>query len=367
MPIKKQLREKQNGYFCSMFEDKNTQRTPIDQLGEFGLIKKITEAVTLQQESSQKGIGDDAAVIAHKGKTVVTTDLLIEGVHFDLSYVPLKHLGYKAVAVNLSDVYAMNAQPTQITVSLALSNRFPVEAVEELYTGIHLACKQYKVDLVGGDTTSSTTGLLISITALGEGQEEKITYRSGAQENDLIVVSGDLGGAYMGLQVLEREKAVFKVNPQSQPDLSQYTYAVGRQLKPEARKDVIDLLDGLDIQPTAMIDISDGLSSELLHLAEASDKGLQIYEDKIPIDPEVLGIAKEFSLNPTTVALNGGEDYELLFTVKQADFDKIKSHPLLTVIGHVTTAKAGSHLVTGLGQQIALTAQGWNPLSQSDV
>lgn len=350
-----------------MFEDKNTQRTSIDQLGEFALIKKMTDTIVLQQESTKKGVGDDAAVLQHSGETVISTDLLVEGVHFDLSYVPLKHLGYKAVVVNLSDLYAMNAQPTQITVSIALSNRFPVEAVEELYAGIHLACKKYTVDLVGGDTTSSTTGLLISVTAIGEVQKEKITYRSGAKENDLIVVSGDLGGAYMGLQVLEREKAVFKVNPQSQPDLSQYTYSVGRQLKPEARKDIIDLLDTLDIQPTAMIDISDGLSSELLHLANQSEKGLQIYEDKIPIDPEVLSIAEEFKLNPSTIALNGGEDYELLFTIKQADFEKIKSHPLLTVIGHMTTAKAGNHLVTGLGQQIELTAQGWNPLSQSNV
>lgn len=350
-----------------MFENKSTQRTPIDQLGEFALIKKITENFSLQQDSTQKGIGDDAAVIQHKEETVVSTDLLVEGVHFDLSYVPLKHLGYKAVVVNLSDIYAMNATPKQITVSMALSNRFPLEAVEELYEGIRLACSQYKVDLVGGDTTSSTTGLLLSVTALGEAQKNKIAYRSGAQENDLIVVSGDLGGAYMGLQILEREKAVFKVNPKSQPDLSQYTYSVGRQLKPEARKDVIELLESLDIQPTAMIDISDGLSSELLHLAEQSGKGLQIYEDKIPIDPEVIRIGEEFNLNPATIALNGGEDYELLFTVKQADFEKIKSHPLLSIIGHITTAKAGNHLVTGLGQQIALTAQGWNPLSQSDV
>lgn len=355
------------GYFCSMFEDKNTQKTSIDQLGEFGLIKKITKNTTLQQDSTLKGIGDDAAVLQHKGETVVSTDLLVEGVHFDLSYVPLKHLGYKAVVVNLSDIFAMNAKPTQITVSIALSNRFPVEAVEELYAGIRLACATYNVDLVGGDTTSSTKGLLISVTALGEVQKNKITYRSGAQENDLIVVSGDLGGAYMGLQILEREKAVFKVNPKSQPDLSQYAYSVGRQLKPEARKDVIDLLDELDILPTAMIDISDGLSSELLHLSEQSEKGLQVYEDKIPIDPEVLAIAEEFNLNPSTIALNGGEDYELLFTIQQADFEKIKLHPLLTVIGHITTAKAGNHIVTGLGQQIELTAQGWNPLSQSDV
>lgn len=346
-------------YFCSMFEEKKTTTTSIAKLGEFGLIEKIKASFTLQHPTSIKGIGDDAAVLDHADKTVVSTDFLVEGVHFDLSYMPLKHLGYKAVMVNLSDIFAMNAMPTQITVSIAISNRFPVEAVEELYSGVRHACSRYKVDLVGGDTTSSKTGLVISVTAIGTAKEEKLTYRSGAKEHDLIVVSGDLGGAYMGLQILEREKAVFKVNPQSQPDLSTYAYSVERQLKPESRKDIIELLDELKIVPTAMIDISDGLSSEVLHLAKASEVGCQIYEDKIPIDPEVLGICKELSINNITAALNGGEDYELLFTVDQRHFDAIKNHPLLSVIGHVTEKAVGCNLVTGLGQQIELTAQGW--------
>ena len=350
-----------------MFEDKKPSSTPLAQLGEFGLIEKIKEGFPLSQTSSIKGIGDDAAVIDHEDQTVISTDFLVEGVHFDLSYVPLKHLGYKAVMVNLSDIFAMNAKPTQITVSIAVSNRFPLEAIEELYAGIGLACSRYQVDLVGGDTTSSQTGLVISVTAIGTAKKEALTYRSGAKEHDLVVVSGDLGGAYMGLQILEREKAVYKVNPQSQPDLSTYAYAVERQLKPEARKDVVELLADLNIVPTAMIDISDGLSSELLHLCKAGEVGCQIYEDKLPIDPEVLGICKELSINNTTAALNGGEDYELLFTVDQQHFDAIKNHPLLTVIGHITEAATGSNLVTGLGQQIELTAQGWVSHKEEDT
>ena len=349
-------------YFCFMFEEKNIAKTPVSSLGEFGLIERIAAQFPLKNKSSIKGIGDDAAVIDHSEKTLVSTDFLVEGVHFDLSYVPLKHLGYKAVMVNLSDIFAMNATPTQVTVSIALSNRFPVEAVDELYQGVSLACKRYQVDLVGGDTTSSQAGLVISVTVLGTAKEDKIAYRSGAKENDLIVVSGDLGGAYMGLQILEREKAVYKVNPQSQPDLSTYAYAVERQLKPEARKDVVELLNELKIVPTAMIDVSDGLSSELLHLSKASQVGCQIYEDKIPIDPEVLNICKELTINNTTAALNGGEDYELLFTVDQKHFEAIKDHPLLSIIGHISDLGAGCNLVTGLGQQIPLTAQGWtNP------
>lgn len=345
-----------------MFEEKNISKTPVSSLGEFGLIERIAEQFPLKNKSSIKGIGDDAAVIDHSEKTLVSTDFLVEGVHFDLSYVPLKHLGYKAVMVNLSDIFAMNATPTQVTVSIALSNRFPVEAVDELYQGVSLACKRYQVDLVGGDTTSSQAGLVISVTVLGTAKEDKIAYRSGAKENDLIVVSGDLGGAYMGLQILEREKAVYKVNPQSQPDLSTYAYAVERQLKPEARKDVVELLNELKIVPTAMIDVSDGLSSELLHLSKASQVGCQIYEDKIPIDPEVLNICKELTINNTTAALNGGEDYELLFTVDQKHFEAIKDHPLLSIMGHISDSGAGCNLVTGLGQQIPLTAQGWtNP------
>ncbi|MGA1770661.1 MAG: thiamine-phosphate kinase [Flavobacteriaceae bacterium] len=348
-----------------MLEDKHPSKTPISSLGEFGLIEHLTRTFKLNNKSSLLGVGDDAAVLEFKNtQTLVSTDLLIEGVHFDLSYVPLKHLGYKAVVVNLSDLFAMHATPSQITVSIAVSNRFPLEALEELYQGIELACKNYNVDLVGGDTTSSTQGLIISITALGSASKEKIVRRKGARENDLIVVSGDLGGAYAGLQILEREKAVFKVNPNSQPDLSSYTYSIGRQLKPEARGDVIDLLNSLEIVPTAMIDISDGLSSELLHISKASQVGCHIYEEKLPIDPEVLSICEEFKFNSTTAALNGGEDYELLFTIDQKNYEKIKNHPLLTVIGHCTDLKRGSQLITGLGQQIALEAQGWNSFAE---
>jgi thiamine-monophosphate kinase len=355
-----------------MLEDKNPSKTPLEQLGEFGLIDRLTADFPLTQKSTKTGIGDDAAVLAFgKQQTVVTTDLLVEGVHFDLSYMPLKHLGYKAVVVNLSDILAMNAQPTQITVALAASNRFTVEALEELYSGIHFACKQFGVDLVGGDTTSSTQGLLLSITAIGTAPEEKIVYRKGTKKNDLFVVSGDLGGAYAGLQILEREKEVFKVNPNSQPDLEPYSYSVGRQLKPEARADVIDLLKELDILPTAMIDISDGLSSEILHLSKASQVGFSIYEDKLPIDPEVIKICEEFKINPLTAVLNGGEDYELLFTVAQSAFDKIKQHPYLTIIGHSVAREQGCNLITGLGQQIPLEAQGWNSFTadstQGDV
>jgi thiamine-monophosphate kinase len=298
---------------------------------------------------------------------LISTDLLVEGVHFDLTYMPLKHLGYKAVMVNLSDLYAMNAHPQQITVSLAVSNRFTLEAIEELYQGIALACKNYKIDLIGGDTTSSTTGLILSISVLGSAPKEKLVHRKGAQENDLLVVSGDLGGAYAGLQVLEREKAVFKVNPNSQPDLTNYAYSIERQLKPEARKDVIDLLDELQIIPTSMIDISDGLSSEILHLSKASKVGFHLFEEKIPLDPEVNLICEEFKLNSTTAALNGGEDYELLFTVKQKDYEKIKSHPFLTVVGHACEANAGCQLITGLGHQIELTAQGWQSFPKEDL
>jgi len=350
-----------------MFEEKKSRTTPLSSLGEFGLIEKIKEGFPITQNSSKIGIGDDAAVLHHPSHTVVSTDMLVEGIHFDLSYVPLKHLGYKAVMVNLSDIYAMNAHPTQITVSIAVSNRFPLEAIEELYAGIGHACTRYKVDLVGGDTTSSKTGLVISVTALGSVKEENLSYRSGAKENDLIVLSGDLGGAYTGLQILEREKAVYKVNPQSQPDLSTYAYAVERQLKPEARKDIIELLEELKIVPTSMIDVSDGLSSELLHLSKASKVGCQIYEDKIPIDPQVLAICKEFNINNTTAALNGGEDYELLFTVDQSHFEAIKNHPLLSIVGHITDQASGCNLITGLGQQIELTAQGWTSYPEEEL
>lgn len=350
-----------------MLEDKNIPKTPVATLGEFELIKTITKEFKINEKSTQVGIGDDAAVIQHgKEDTLVSSDLLIEGVHFDLSYMPLKHLGYKAVMVNLSDIYAMNGIATQITFSLAFSNRFPLEAIEELYAGIYLACKNYKVDLVGGDTTSSTTGLMLSVTAIGKAPKKEITQRSGAKEGNLVVVTGDLGGAYMGLQVLEREKAVFQVNPQSQPDLSEYSYCIERQLKPEARTDIKALLNELDVKPTSMIDISDGLSSEILHISKASKLGCQIYEDKIPIDPEVRKTCEEFKINNTTAALNGGEDYELLFTIEQNDFEKVKGHPHLSVIGHMTEQASGYNMVTGLGQQIELTAQGWNGIKSEE-
>ncbi|MEM8999103.1 MAG: thiamine-phosphate kinase [Bacteroidota bacterium] len=347
-----------------MLEDKNSHRKTIETLGEFGLIKHLTKDVVLHQPSSIKGIGDDAAVLDFKDqKTVLSTDLLVEGVHFDLGYMPLEHLGYKSVIVNLSDIYAMNATATQVTVSLAVSNRFPLEALEAFYEGVALACSAYKVDLIGGDTTSSTKGMLISITATGFCEAQKIVYRSGAQPNDLLVVSGDLGGAYLGLQILEREKAVFKINPQNQPDLEPYSYIVERQLKPEARKDVVDLLGALDLLPTAMIDISDGLSSEILHLCDQSAVGCNLYEDKIPLDPTVISTAEEFKMDSTMIALGGGEDYELLFTIQQSDFPKIKGNPNLTVIGHMTDKKEGAHLVTRAATKIPITAQGWNSFS----
>ncbi|MBT9186878.1 thiamine-phosphate kinase [Zobellia russellii] len=349
-----------------MLEDKNQERTSLEKLGEFGLIDHLTKNFDITHNSTIKGVGDDAAVFDHKDKTVLTTDLLIEGVHFDLSYMPLKHLGYKAVMVNLSDVYAMNATATQITVSLAVSNRFPLEALEELYAGIALAAKIFNVDLIGGDTTSSTSGMLISITALGEAKEEELTYRDGAKENDLLVVSGDLGAAYMGLQVLDREKEVFKVNPNNQPDLSPYSYIVERQLKPEARKDIVELLKKLEVRPTAMIDISDGLSSEILHLCKNSKIGCNLFEEKIPLDPTVISACEEFNVDSTMVALSGGEDYELLFTISQNDFDKIKGNPNLTVIGHMTHESEGAHLVTRGNTKIELTAQGWNSFKSKD-
>ncbi len=341
-----------------MIEDKNQQRTKLSDLGEFGLIDHLTKNFKLNQPSTLKGIGDDAAVLKFDNKKiVVSTDLLVEGVHFDLSYMPLKHLGYKSVMVNLSDVYAMNAVPTQITVSIAVSNRFPLEALEDLYAGIETAAALYNVDVVGGDTTSSNKGLLISVTAIGEVEHE--VYRSGAKANDLLVVSGDLGGAFMGLQVLEREKEVYKVNPNNQPDLEPYTYIIERQLKPEARKDVIQLLKDLDVKPTSMIDISDGLSSEIIHLCKQSNVGCDLYEDKIPLDPQVISTCEEFNIDSTTIALNGGEDYELLFTISQEDFPKIKANPSLSVIGFMKDASAGMHLVTRGDARIPIKAQGW--------
>ena len=347
-----------------MIEDKTPHRTSLADLGEFGLIDRLTEGFEIHNPSTLKGVGDDAAVMDFKNKkTVVSTDLLIEGVHFDLSYVPLKHLGYKSVVVNVSDIYAMNATATQITVSIAVSNRFPLEALEEFYAGIRLACEHYKVDLVGGDTTSSTRGLIISVTAIGEANEEDLVYRNGAQPNDLVVLTGDIGGAYMGLQILEREKAVFQVNPNSQPDIEMYSYILERQLKPEARKDIPPLLKQLGVKPTAMMDVSDGLSSELLHICKQSGVGCRLYEDKIPLDPQVISTCEEFNLDSTTIALSGGEDYELLFTIAQADYDKIKGNPNFTVIGYITDKEEGVNLITRAGQFIPIIAKGWNALT----
>lgn len=348
-----------------MIEDKNPQRTSIAQLGEFGLIDHLTKGFEINQESTLKGIGDDAAVLDFgTKKTIVSTDLLIEGVHFDLAYMPLKHLGYKAVVVNLSDICAMNAKPSQITVSVAVSNRFPLEALEELYEGIDRAAKEYKVDVIGGDTTSSQKGMIISITALGEADEKEIVYRNGATATDLLVVTGDIGAAYMGLQVLEREKQVFQVNPNSQPDLDAYTYLIERQLKPEARTDIRTLLHALEIQPTAMIDVSDGISSEIMHLCKQSNVGCNLYEDKLPLDPQFISVCEEFNIDSTTIAINGGEDYELLFTVAMSDFDKIKGNPNFTIIGHMTEPSEGIHLVTRANTKIQLKARGWNALSE---
>ena len=349
-----------------MLEDKNTQKTSLADLGEFGLINHITKYFKIENASTVTGIGDDAAVLdASKKQTLVTTDLLIEGVHFDLSYMPLKHLGYKAVMVNLSDVYAMNGTAEQITVSIAVSNRFPLEAIEELYSGIQLACETYKVDLVGGDTTSSTKGILISVTAIGKVEKEDIVLRSGAKETDLIVVSGDLGAAYLGLQVLEREKQVFNVDPNNQPDLDSYTYLIERQLKPEARRDVAGFLKELAVKPTAMIDISDGLSSEIMHICSQSKVGCKIYEEKLPLDPQVISACEEFNLDSTMVALSGGEDYELLFTVPIADFEAIKGNPNFSIIGHITAENQGLNLVTRASQEIELKAQGWNATKEA--
>ena len=352
-------------YLCDMIEEKNPQRTSLSQLGEFGLIEHLTKNFTIQQPSTLKGIGDDAAVLDFKDKKmVVSTDLLIEGVHFDLSYMPLKHLGYKAVVVNVSDICAMNAKATQITVSVAVSNRFPLEALEELFEGITHAAKFYNVDVIGGDTTSSQKGLILSITAIGEANQEDITYRNGANATDLLVVTGDIGSAYMGLQVLEREKQVFQVNPNNQPDLDAYTYLIERQLRPEARHDIKNLLEKLELKPTSMIDISDGLSSEIIHLCKQSGVGCNLYEEKIPVDPQFINVCEEFNIDSTTVAINGGEDYELLFTIKMEDYDKIKANPNFTVIGHMTQESEGIHLITRANTKIPLKARGWDALSE---
>jgi len=343
-----------------MLEDKKYNLTPVSDLGEFGLIKHITKKFSLKNESSSIGIGDDSAVINSLNKNVViSTDILAEGVHFNLGYVPLKHLGYKAVVINISDIVAMNANPTQILVSIAASNRFPVEAFEEIYEGISLACKYYKIDLVGGDTTSSNSGLVINVTAVGLQDQEKIVTRSGTKPNDLLVVTGDLGGAYMGLQILEREHQIYLQNPEIQPEMQGYDYILQRQLKPEARTDIIPILEKLDVLPTSMIDISDGLASDVLQLSDMSKVGFHIYEEKIPIDTQTITTAEELNFNPVIAALNGGEDYELLFTIKPDDYKKIKNHPDFTVIGHAVEKNQGNYMVArGSNQLIKITAQG---------
>ncbi|HEY0055576.1 MAG TPA: thiamine-phosphate kinase [Pedobacter sp.] len=344
-----------------MFE--NIEKTDISNLGEFGLIDHLTKSIKLTQSSTIKGAGDDAAVLDFSGKKMlVSTDLLLEGIHFDLAYTPLKHLGYKAVQVNLSDIYAMNGMASQITVSLGLSSKFPIEAVEELYSGILLACDKYKIDLVGGDTSASKQGLVISVTSIGYADDTDICYRNTANEGDLICVSGDLGAAYLGLQLLEREKLIYLENPQIQPDLEGKDYIIERQLKPEARRDIIEILKELEIKPTAMIDVSDGLSSEVIHICKQSEMGCNIYEDKLPIDPMTYETAREFNLDPTVCALSGGEDYELLFTVPQSAFEKIKNNPDISIIGHITEKSAGMNLISRSNNSHELKAQGWNSL-----
>jgi thiamine-monophosphate kinase len=339
------------------------QRTEISTYGEFGLIKHLTEKFNIVNSSTEKGVGDDAAVLNYKNKKIlVTTDLLLEGIHFDLVYVPLRHLGYKAAVVNFSDIYAMNGEPKQITVSIGVSNRFSVEDLDEFYAGIRLACEHYGVDLIGGDTSASLTGLTISITCIGEGEELNIVYRNGAKENDLICVSGDLGSAYMGLQLLEREKLVFSGNGDAQPDFEGKDYILQRQLKPEARRDIILQLRENGIVPTSMMDISDGLSSELMHICSQSNVGCRVYEDRIPIDYTAVVMAEELNMNIVTAALNGGEDYELLFTVAMEDYDKVLAIDGIGIIGHITKPELGLNLVGRQGEEIALQAQGWNSL-----
>ena len=337
------------------------QRTEIENLGEFGLIDHLTKNFEIQNASTVLSIGDDAAVIDHFGKqTVVTTDMLLEGVHFDLMYTPLKHLGYKSVVVNLSDIYAMNATPTQITIAIGFSNRFSVEALEEFYEGVQIACEKYGVDLIGGDTCSSQKGLVISVTAIGEVAPDKFIKRSTAESGDLICVSGDLGAAFLGLTLMEREKKIFLENPQVQPNLENEDYIVGRLLKPDARKDIIELLEQMDVKPTAMMDISDGLSSEVLHLCKQSELGCRIYEDKIPLHEATKAAAFKFGLDATVCALNGGEDYELIFTMKQSDYDKITLQEEISVIGYMCDKEEGTKLITKGGNTHNITAQGWS-------
>ncbi|MEY3349604.1 MAG: thiamine-phosphate kinase [Chitinophagaceae bacterium] len=338
-----------------------SNRTEVNDYGEFGLIHHLTKNIELQNASSVLGVGDDAAVIDHFGKqTVVTTDLLLEGVHFDLAYTPLKHLGYKSVVVNLSDVYAMNATPTQITLSIGISSKVSVEALEEFYEGVYIACEEYGVDLVGGDTSASQKGFIVSVTAIGEINEEKVVKRSTAQKGDLICVSGDLGAAYIGLLFLEREKKIFLESPQVQPDLENEGYVIGRLLKPKARKDIVEFLEQQQVLPTSMMDISDGLSSEILHICEKSGVGCVIYEEKIPIAEDARNAAYKFEIDPTACALSGGEDYELLFTIKQDDYEKLTLNEQISVIGYITEADQGAKIKTKGGNTFDVTAQGWN-------
>jgi thiamine-monophosphate kinase len=343
----------------------SSERTEIENLGEFGLIDHLTQNFETQNASTILSIGDDAAVIDHFGKqTVVTTDLLVEGVHFDLMYTPLKHLGYKSVVVNLSDIYAMNAHPTHITISIAFSNRFSLEALDEFYEGVNIACEKYGVDLIGGDTSTSQKGLVISVTALGEVAPDKFVKRSTAESGDLICVSGDLGAAFLGLTLMEREKKIFLENPQVQPNLENEDYIVGRLLRPEARKDIVELLEKLEIIPSSMMDISDGLSSEVLHLCKQSELGCRIYEDKIPLNEATKAAAFKFGLDATVCALNGGEDYELLFTMKQADYDKITLQEEISVIGYMCDKEEGTKMISKGGNTFDITAQGWNAFSK---
>ncbi len=350
-----------------MFEDRTKKRTELGELGEFGLIDHLCKDLIIKNATTLKAVGDDAAVIGNThANTLVSTDLLVEGVHFDLSYMPLKHLGYKAAVVNFSDIVAMNGTPKQLLVGIAVSNRFSVEALDELYDGIKLACDKYNVDLVGGDTTSSTSGLLISMSIIGEAAGEDIAYRSGAKEGNLLCVSGNLGAAYMGLLLLEREKEVYKANPSAQPELEGNDYILQRQLKPEARIDIIQLLKANNIKPTAMIDISDGLASEILHICKQSDTGCNLYEEKIPIDPTTISLADEFKIIPTIAALSGGEDYEILFTIEQSDFEIVKKLEDIQIIGHITHKNSGANLITLSGTSLPLNAQGWDALKENE-
>ena len=351
----------------TLLNNETINMTPISSLGEFGLIEKLTKDIKCKNKSTIKGIGDDCAVLdIGKDFSLISTDMLVEGVHFDLAYSPLKHLGYKSIVVNVSDICAMNGKATHVTVSIAASNRFSVEALEELYLGINLACAKYNVDLIGGDTTSSMSGLMISVSVYGSVSKKNIAYRSGAKVNDLLVVTGDLGAAYLGLQLLKREKEIFKSNPSVQPDLSGNDYSLQRQLKPEAAVKYTKILNDLKIRPTSMIDISDGLSSEALHIATSSKVGIRIHEEKIPVDYTVMNLANEFNLNPIFCALSGGEDYELLFSISQKDYEKIKKDPDFTIVGYVTDASEGNKFVANDGSVHDLTAQGWDGMKEHE-